>query len=203
VKHTPKYILAQLLSYGLHPGSLPTVGTLYIIYALPQIFSLESIVRMMSIVLVGTYIIPVIVIYIMTLLGIIESVHLVNKKDRIYPYTITTLSALLTSRILTSMGAPVEIIYCSLGCAFILVVSAVLIPFFKSSAHLAGITGFAGLYLGMNEKYGSGEFKNMLIIILLCIALAWARIYLKRHTLKEVLTGSILGFGSIYLLISK
>jgi len=203
VKHTPKYILAQLLSYGLHPGSLPTVGTLYIIYALPQIFSLESIVRMMSIVLVGTYIIPVIVIYIMTLLGIIESVHLINKKDRIYPYTITTMSALLTSRILTSMGAPVEIIYCSLGCAFILVVSAVLIPFFKSSAHLAGITGFAGLYLGMNEKYGSGEFKNMLIIILLCIALAWARIYLKRHTLKEVLTGSILGFGSIYLLISK
>lgn len=203
MKHTPKYILAQLLSYGLHPGSLPTVGTLYIIYALPQIFNLESIVRMMSIVLVGTYIIPVIVIYIMTLLGIIESVHLVNKKDRIYPYTITTLSALLTSRILTSMGAPVEIIYCSLGCAFILVVSAVLIPFFKSSAHLAGITGFAGLYLGMNEKYGSGEFKNMLIIILLCIALAWARIYLKRHTLKEVLTGSILGFGSIYLLISK
>ena len=203
MKHTPKYILAQLLSYGLHPGSLPTVGTLYIIYALPQIFSLESIARMMSIVLVGTYIIPVIVIYIMTLLGIIESVHLINKKDRIYPYTITTLSALLTSRILTSMGAPVEIIYCSLGCAFILVVSAVLIPFFKSSAHLAGITGFAGLYLGMNEKYGSGEFKNMLIIILLCIALAWARIYLKRHTLKEVLTGSILGFGSIYLLISK
>jgi len=203
VKHTPKYILAQLLSYGLHPGSLPTVGTLYIIYALPQIFSLESIARMMSIVLVGTYIIPVIVIYIMTLLGIIESVRLINKKDRIYPYTITTMSALLTSRILTSMGAPVEIIYCSLGCAFILVVSAVLIPFFKSSAHLAGITGFAGLYLGMNEKYGSGEFKNMLIIILLCIALAWARIYLKRHTLKEVLTGSILGFGSIYLLISK
>ena len=203
MKHTPKYILAQLLSYGLHPGSLPTVGTLYIIYALPQIFNLESIVRMMSIVLVGTYIIPVIVIYIMTLLGIIESVHLINKKDRIYPYTITTLSALLTSRILTSMGAPLEIIYCSLGCAFILVVSAVLIPFFKSSAHLAGITGFAGLYLGMNEKYGSGEFKNMLIIILLCIALAWARIYLKRHTLKEVLTGSILGFGSIYLLISK
>ena len=203
MKHTPKYILAQLLSYGLHPGSLPTVGTLYIIYALPQIFSLESIARMMSIVLVGTYIIPVIVIYIMTLLGIIESVHLINKKDRIYPYTITTMSALLTSRILTSMGAPLEIIYCSLGCAFILVVSAVLIPFFKSSAHLAGITGFAGLYLGMNEKYGSGEFKNMLIIILLCIALAWARIYLKRHTLKEVLTGSILGFGSIYLLISK
>ena len=106
MKHPPKYILAQLLSYGLHPGTLPAVGTLYIIYALPQTFSLESIARMMSIVLVGTYIIPVIVIYIMTLIGIIESVHLINKKDRIYPYTITTMSALLTSRILTSMGAP-------------------------------------------------------------------------------------------------
>ena len=203
MKYSPKYILAQILSYGLHPGTLPTVGTLYIVYALPQVFSLESIARMMSIVLVGTYVIPIVIIYLMTLLGIIESVHLINKKDRIYPYTITTMSALLTSRVLTSMGAPVEIIYCSLGCAFILVVSAVLIPFFKSSAHLAGITGFAGLYLSMHEKYGAGEFKNMLIIILLCVALGWARIYLKRHTLREALTGSLLGFGSIYILISK
>ena len=86
---------------------------------------------------------------------------------------------------------------------FILLASTVLIPFFKSSAHIAGITGFAGLYLGMYEKYGSGEFKGMLLIIFLSTAIAWARIHLNRHTLKELLTGSILGFGTIYFLISK
>ena len=203
MKHTPKHIVAQLLSYGLHPGALPTVGTLYVIYALPQIFNLKSIIGMMCIVLAGTYIIPFLVIYIMSLIGIIESIHLINKKDRIYPYVIATTCALLTSRILTSYGAPLEIIYCSLGCAFILLASIVLIPFFKSSAHIAGITGFAGLYLGMYEKYGSGEFKGMLLIIFLSIAIAWARIHLNRHTLKELLTGSILGFGTIYFLISK
>ncbi|MEC8459092.1 MAG: hypothetical protein VXY91_06760 [Bacteroidota bacterium] len=203
MKHTPKHIVAQLLSYGLHPGALPTVGTLYVIYALPQIFNLKSIIGMMCIVLAGTYIIPFLVIYIMSLIGIIESIHLINKKDRIYPYVITTTCALLTSRILTSYGAPLEIIYCSLGCAFILLASTVLIPFFKSSAHIAGITGFAGLYLGMYEKYGSGEFKGMLLIIFLCIAIAWARIHLNRHTLIELLTGSVLGFGTIYFLISK
>ncbi len=203
MKRTPKHKVAQLLSYGLHPGTLPTLGTLYIIYALPQILNLKSIIGMISIVLVGTYIIPVVVIYIMNLIGIIESLHLNNKKDRIYPYAITTICALLTSQILTSFGAPIEIISCSLGCAFILLASTVLIPFFKSSVHMAGITGFAGLYLGIYEKYGSGEFKGMLLVIFLCIAIAWARIHLNRHTLIELLTGSILGFGTIYFLISK
>lgn len=203
MRYSFKHILAQLLSYALHPGILPTAGGLYILFVHPDIFTLESIFRVCAIVFTGTYLIPILVIYLLTLFGIIESVHLIKKQDRIYPYVVAAFSAILTSRILMNMGAPLEIIYSTLASAFVLVASAILIPFFKSSAHMAGITGFTALYLAMYEKYGAGSFNGILLFIALCGAVAWARTSLKRHTLRELLSGALLGFLPLYILLSR
>ena len=203
MRYSFKHILAQLLSYALHPGILPTVGAFYILFVHPDVFAIESIARVLFVVFTGTYLIPMLVIYILTVLGIIESVHLIRKQDRIYPYVVAAFSAILTSRILMNMGAPKEIIYSTLASAFVLVVSSVLIPFFKSSAHMAGITGFTGLYLALFEKYNAGNLSTMLVLIGLCGAMAWARTALKRHTLRELFSGSVLGFFSLYVLLSR
>ena len=203
MRYSFKHILAQLLSYALHPGILPTVGAFYILFVHPDVFAIESIARVLFIVFTGTYLIPMLVIYILTVLGIIESVHLIKKQDRIYPYVVAAFSAILTSRILMNMGAPKEIIYSTLASAFVLVVSSVLIPFFKSSAHMAGIAGFTGLYLALFEKYNAGNLGTMLVLVGLCGAMAWARTALKRHTLRELFSGSVLGFLSLYVLLSR
>lgn len=198
-----KHSVAQVISYALHPGILPTTGALYILFVHPKIFTFDSILRVCFIVFTGTYLIPMLVIYVLTLLGIIESVHLIKKQDRIYPYVVAAFSAILTSRILANMGAPLEIIYSTLASAFVLVASAILIPFFKSSAHMAGITGFSALYLALYEKYDAGSFYGMLVFLFLCGAVAWARTNLKRHTLRELLSGAILGFLPLYILLSR
>ena len=203
MRYSFKHILAQLLSYALHPGILPTIGALYVLFVHPEIFTLDSILRVGAIVFTGTYLIPMLVIYVLTLLGIIESVHLIKKQDRIYPYVVAAFSAILTSRILMNIGAPLEIIYSTLASAFILVASAILIPFFKSSAHMAGIAGFTALYLAMYEKYSVGSLHGMLVFLFLCGAVAWARTSLKRHTLRELLSGSVLGFLPLYILLSR
>ena len=203
MRYSFKHILAQLLSYALHPGILPTIGALYVLFVHPEIFTLDSILRVCAIVFTGTYLIPMLVIYVLTLLGIIESVHLIKKQDRIYPYVVAAFSAILTSRILMNIGAPIEIIYSTLASAFILVVSAILIPFFKSSAHMAGIAGFTALYLAMYEKYSVGSLHGMLVFLFLCGAVAWARTSLKRHTLRELLSGSVMGFLPLYILLSR
>ncbi|HCP40453.1 MAG TPA: hypothetical protein DIT65_01555 [Cryomorphaceae bacterium] len=198
-----KHILAQLLSYTLHPGLLPTVGALYILFIHPDVFAFESIIKILFIVFTGTYLIPLLVIYILTVLGIIESVHLIRKQDRIYPYMVAAFSAILTSRILMNIGAPREIVYSTLASAFVLVVSSVLIPFFKSSAHMAGVAGFTGLYLALFERYSAGNLYTMFLLVGLCGATAWARILLKRHSLRELLSGAVLGFVGIYVLLSR
>ena len=178
MRYSFKHILAQLLSYALHPGILPTVGAFYILFVHPDVFAIESIARVLFVVFTGTYLIPMLVIYILTVLGIIESVHLIKKQDRIYPYVVAAFSAILTSRILMNMGAPKEIIYSTLASAFVLVVSSVLIPFFKSSAHMAGIAGFTGLYLALFEKYNAGNLSTMLVLVGLCGAMALSLIHI-------------------------
>lgn len=203
MRYSFKHSVAQIISYALHPGILPTIGAVYVLFVHPQVFTLDNILRVCAIVITGTYLIPMLIIYVLTLLGIIESVHLIKKQDRIYPYVVAAFSAILTSRILMNLGAPLEIIYSTLASAFILVASAILIPFFKSSAHMAGIAGFTALYLAMYEKYAAGSFYGMLVFLFLCGAIAWARTSLKRHTLRELLSGAVLGFLPLYILLSR
>jgi membrane-associated phospholipid phosphatase len=68
---------------------------------------------------------------------------------------------------------------------------------------MAGIAGFTGLYLALFEKYNTGNLSTMLVLLGLCGAMAWARTALKRHTLRELLSGAVLGFFSIYVLLSR
>ena len=64
---------------------------------------------------------------------------------------------------------------------------------------MAGIAGFTGLYLAIFEKYNAGNLSTMLVLVGLCGAMAWARTALKRHTLRELFSGGVLGFLSLYV----
>ena len=203
MSYSPKHIVAQLLSYIFHPGILPTIGTVYILFALPELFTLEQIFVYVGTVFVGTYAIPLAIIYLCALLGIIENVHLINKRDRLYPYTVAAISAFMTSKVLMTFHAPIEVVSSTYASVFVLTISTLLIPYYKSSAHTAGIAGLSGLYLGMFEKYEVGNLLGMLVLLGLSCALAWARIALNRHTMRELLSGAVLGFGSIYVLIAR
>jgi len=59
------------------------------------------------------------------------------------------------------------------------------------------------LYLGLHQRYGIGELPFLLVGGLLVGAICWGRSTLNRHTLKELLSGAILGFLPMYLLLSK
>lgn len=200
---TLKHSFAQLLSYSFHPGILPTAGSLFILYRLPEVFGLIALLRWTVIILVGTYLVPLFIIYLLSLLGVIENVHLIRKQDRIYPYTASIFSMLLTARILMTNGAPVELPLSTIGSAFVLTASTALLPFFKSSAHAAGCFGFLGMYVALHEKYGNGNHTELTLLIFLCTGVCWARIALKRHTLRELLSGAVIGFSSLYILLSQ
>jgi hypothetical protein len=69
---------------------------------------------------------------------------------------------------------------------------------------MAGIAGFTGLYLALFEKYNAGNLSTLLVLIGLCGAMAWARTALQRHTLRELFSGSVLGFFSLtYFFLGK
>ena len=198
-----KYGFSQFISYLFHPGIMPTVGALFVLWSVPETYSWSTIFNITSTVFVGTYASPLIAIVLFRATKIISSVHLIKREDRIYPYITGAACAFVTAAFLKNAMAPKEIYLSVYGTAFVLIVSTILIPYFKSSAHMAGAAGFFALYLRLHQRYGTGEPEFLLLLLLFLSAVAWSRISLKRHTLQELLSGGLLGFSTVYALLSN
>jgi membrane-associated phospholipid phosphatase len=198
-----KYGFSQFISYLFHPGIMPTVGALFVLWSVPETYSWSTIFKITSTVFVGTYASPLIAIVLFRATKIISSVHLIKREDRIYPYITGAACAFATAAFLKNAMAPKEIYLSVYGTAFVLIVSTILIPYFKSSAHMAGAAGFFALYLRLHQRYGTGEPEFLLLLLLFLSAVAWSRISLKRHTLQELLSGGLLGFSTVYALLSN
>ena len=197
-----KHGFSQFISYLFHPGIMPTVGALFVLWSVPETYSWNTIFKITSTVFVGTYASPLIAIVLFRATKTISSVHLIEREDRIYPYITGAACAFATAAFLKKAMAPEEIYLTVYGTAFVLIVSTILIPYFKSSAHMAGATGFFALFLRLNQRYGAGKPEYLLLLLLMLGAVAWSRISLKRHTLQELLSGGLLGFSTVYVLLS-
>lgn len=200
--HGFKHGFSQFISYLFHPGIMPTVGALFVLWSVPETYSWSTIFKITSTVFVGTYASPLIAIVLFRTTKIISSVHLIKREDRIYPYITGAACALATAAFLKKAMAPEEIYLSVYGTAFVLIVSTILIPYFKSSAHMAGATGFFALFLRLHQRYGLGGTDSLILLLLILSAVAWSRISLKRHTLQELLSGGLLGFSTVYTLLS-
>ena len=181
---------------------MPTVGALFVLWSVPETYSWTTIFKITSTVFVGTYASPLIAIVLFRVTKIISSVHLIEREDRIYPYITGAACAFATAAFLKKAMAPEEIYLSVYGTAFVLIVSTIFIPYFKSSAHMAGATGFFALFLLLHQRYGVGSPEFLLLLLLILSAVAWSRISLKRHTLQELLSGGLLGFSTVYALLS-
>ena len=197
-----KHGFSQFISYLFHPGIMPTVGALFVLWSVPETYSWSTIFKITSTVFVGTYASPLIAIVLFRATKTISSVHLIEREDRIYPYITGAACAFATAAFLKKAMAPEEIYLSVYGTAFVLIVSTILIPYFKSSAHMAGATGFFALFLRLHQRYGLGGTDSLILLLLILSAVAWSRISLKRHTLQELLSGGLLGFSTVYTLLS-
>ena len=198
-----KHITAQVISYLFHPGILPTIGVVYILFVVPQVIDISLVFRITGIVFLGTYVGPMFGTILLRWTGIISSIHLVKREERIYPYLTAAASMLATANFLARNEVPMEVTFSILASAVVVFASTIALPFFKSSAHMAGIAGFIALYLRLFEFYNQGSLLVVIVLSSIAGAIAWARVYLKRHTLFELFSGSIIGFSALYLLVSK
>jgi membrane-associated phospholipid phosphatase len=110
---------------------------------------------------------------------------------------------LATANYLAGRHLPIEISLSVYASAFVILISAILLPFWKSSAHLAGLSGFLALYIGMNAHYSTGNTTTLVTIVALIGLMAWSRLSLNRHTPRELLSGFFIGFTTLYVLLSR
>ncbi|MGQ9473061.1 MAG: hypothetical protein ACUVQZ_06675 [Candidatus Caldatribacteriaceae bacterium] len=190
-----KKTLAERISFFFQPTFVAVF-----LYALVS-FSWEQGSRalfffLLSLVLVSVA--PMLFVLWLSWRGKVSDPDLPDRKERFKPYLVITgfYLLLLSFFYIFSASKPlVAITWCYIA---VTVVGAVISLFWKISLHLAGIAGpVTAMVMLLHPGWG--------FLYLLLIPLSWARCYLKKHTLSQVVFGSLVSasitFGVVSLLV--
>jgi membrane-associated phospholipid phosphatase len=120
--------------------------------------------------------------------GKVDDLHLNNRRQRLRPLCASLAAAGMALVLLLVGEAPGILVAMGVGN---LVQGALFLAItcrWKISAHCTAAGGLAVLGLGRLDSAG--------LLLVLCLPLvAWARLYLRRHTLAQVAAGTLLGAG--------
>lgn len=210
--------LANLISILFHPLWWPTFG-LYILLALnPYLFGVSEPAAQSTLMLqvfILTFILPVVSIFLLKKLNLIESLFVKERMERVGPYIITMIFYLwLYVNIRHDAKVPLVYNIFVMGALITLIFIFIANLFIKVSAHTAVMGGLVAMTwvtfnIFSHEMFRfqwPGQAPVMLswrTVLITCIIIAGligtCRLYLKVHTVKEVYLGYLLGFVSQWL----
>lgn len=195
----PKHLqhhLAKLFSAALHPLLMPLYLALACLFgrAMSPYISLGLKLIYLGISTIAFVILPVLLLTLLKAFKVTSSINLEDQKDRPLPFFMIALCFQLGVYILAKLSAPYMLITLMNGAALAIALIAVVSLFWKISAHLTGMGGALASVMLINITFHTNLTTTAVIVALLAGGLGWARLYLERHTLKQVAYGFMAGF---------
>jgi hypothetical protein len=189
-------IVAQLLSYLLHPLFVPTYVTAFLLYVHPSCFagnSPDDKARTLALVAINTIVFPGITVLLLKGLGFVQSIFLRTQKDRIIPYIASGTYYFWAFWVLKNQGFPPLIVGFMMG-VFICTYAALLVNIYqKISMHALGMGGVIGLFLIILYSNTMLMTWPLAAALLLAGLVGTARLLLGDHRPKDVYSGLVLG----------
>jgi membrane-associated phospholipid phosphatase len=127
--------------------------------------------------------------------GKVSDPDLPDRRERFKPYLVITgfyLLALLVFRLGSASFALLAITWCYVA---VTLAGAFISLFWKISLHLAGIAGPVTAMVMLLHPW-------WMLLYLLLLPLGWARCYLKKHTVSQVVAGSVLSVAITFGIVS-
>lgn len=202
--------MAQAISALLHPLLMPTLLYAIIFYFSPATFSIVNETlqwRLLILIFVSTFIMPLISILLMYRLRSISSLTMDSKNERFLPFLSTTFFYMITTYLFVKQLSGYYTMLIVIGSITLSLALVTLISvFWKISAHSVGICGIVGFLFGFYYKHADQQlFYPILVIILIAGLLMSARLSLNAHNPMQIFAGALLGwsisFGAVYWLL--
>lgn len=134
---------------------------------------------------------PILFVVYLLKTGRISDLHMNTMKERRWPYIVSFLGALIALSIIMIFDGP-ELLYClAVTSVIALGLLALITNFWMISIHATSMTAATlifGLVFGLYAAF---------LLLPLLILVAWVRLYLRRHTVAQVLAGIGLGLASV------
>lgn len=203
-------LTAHIISIICHPLLMLTYGLLFMMWANPYQFGGAS-GNDMTLYMIGSivgisFFFPVFSLLLMRGLGMIESLQVADREERIIPYVSTGIFYLwLSINIYKTTIFPYIFEVFAIGATIALFMAFFINNFTKISMHTVGIGGFLAMVIitMVNTSVPLYDLRPILLgVIILAGLVGTARLVLKAHVPQEIYGGYIVGFFGQFAAIS-
>ena len=189
--------LYKFISYIFHPVLTPIVCTLLYFIIIPNHIPRKFAYWVLIIVFVTTYIFPLLLLYFLKKVKLIENYQLSSINERKFPIFFFTSVTLFLGIRLLKFDIIDLLAFSFFGCALALSISFILLFIkIKTSLHTLGISGLIGFISIISYEYKINLLILLILLFLIFGFIATSRLKLKAHTMSEIFIGLIIGFTS-------
>lgn len=197
-------LIASLFSYIFSPLLVPSYAmmiALNLSYITP-VANLKTRIIVLFASFVITCMMPASIIAYLFKAGKISDIGVNNQKDRLIPYIVTIVCYIVCAIYLTEVNTPIWIPGFMIGGGLAALTSMLVNIKWKISAHGAGMGGLMALVFMMwRNGYGLFDYTSVVCAVTLLTGIVCsARIILGRHTLGQVLVGTLNGLFWVALM---
>ena len=189
--------VAKIISVIFQPLLIP-------FYSLLLIFGLNNYISIiiplaakkmiLALVFSTTFLFPALFIFLLYKKGVITSVQMRNRNERIFPLIITSVFYFLSFHIIRKLHLPDVYLRLFFGSAVLVTVTLLVSLFWKISAHMTGIGGMMGMLIGLSQVIQNNLAGFVILSALCCGLVGFARLKLMAHTQSQVYGGYFAGF---------
>ncbi len=212
--------LAQVISFVFHPLLIVTYMLILLLLVNPYLFGVNHIGDGQSVLLIirtffSSFLIPAVAVVVMRFLGLVQSLDLKERTDRIGPYIITgVFYSWLFINFFNSPKIPTAFASFVLGATIGLFLAFFINIFSKISAHAVGMGGLAGMviitmmlfsydtFIVESALIGSVEISmNTLVVLAVILAglVGTCRLALEAHEPRDLYGGYLVGFATQFI----
>lgn len=197
--------ISLLLSAVFSPLIIPTYGIILALWS-SVLNNMPFDVKMSVVMMVAamTFLLPVIVLWLMQRVGYISGFALVYREERFVPFVIAILSYMACWFYLYRAGAPLWMTMFVVGAIVAALIACLVTRWWKISIHTTSLAGMLAMMCSMAVNgHAQGDMLPLITVAALLLgAVGTARLVLNRHTLAQCAAGVLNGFLCVYIAMS-
>ncbi|SNA82372.1 conserved membrane hypothetical protein [Flavobacterium psychrophilum] len=202
-KHILMKKILPFFSYLFHPIFISVLATVFYFFITKDRYFIYEAIYLYTIqVLIVTVFIPLAIFYLLIVLEKIDSVMVTNVSQRKIPLIIhISLLSLFIIRSVTKETVP-ELFYFFLGSIISSLIALLLVYFGKKvSLHMLGMASLTVFCISSCMYFQVREIIIISTLLLSTGLVASSRLYMKAHSIKELVLGYLIGLFSQLLLL--
>lgn len=195
--------ILPVFSYIFHPIFISIYGSLYYFFITNGFYNPAQMYVMLIQISILTLFLPLSIYFLFRTLGVVSSFTEASLKERQMPIAIQAVLLVFLIKFSITKEVSTPLFYYFLGGLISAVLALLFVLMrFKVSLHLIGISALTIFIYGIGSYYQFSSVNIIAVFVILMGLVASSRLYMKAHTPKELIAGTLVGSVPQFILFS-